>query len=64
MRRVIERVGPDGRQPFYLALDQGIIMAAIRKELSDDLLSRAFSVPDIQSLVEPVIGVESFNDLP
>jgi hypothetical protein len=32
---VIERVGPDGRHPFYLALDLGIIMAAIRKELSD-----------------------------
>jgi len=58
---------PDHRgvvSPFYLALDQGIIMAAIGNELSNDLLRRAFSGPDMQSLVQPVIGVETFNDSP
>jgi hypothetical protein len=50
--------------PFYLALDQGIIMAAIGNELSSDLLRRAFSGPDMQRLVRPVIRVERFNDSP
>jgi hypothetical protein len=39
-------------------------MAAIGNELSNDLLRRAFYGPDMQSLVQPVIGVESFNDSP
>lgn len=50
--------------PFYLALDQGMIMAAIGNELSGDLLRRAFSGPDMEQLVRPVISVESFNDTP
>lgn len=50
--------------PFYLSLDQGIIMAAIGNELSDDVLRRAFSGPDMQHLVRPVIRVERFNDSP
>ena len=50
--------------PFYLALDQGMIMAAIGNELSSDLLRRAFSGPDMERLVRPVISVESFNDTP
>jgi hypothetical protein len=50
--------------PFYLALDQGMIMAAIGNELTGDLLRRAFSGPDMEHLVRPVISVESFNDTP
>jgi len=50
--------------PFYLALDQGMIMAAIGNELSGDLLRRAFSGPDMENLVRPVIRVERFNDTP
>jgi hypothetical protein len=50
--------------PFYLSLDQGIIMAAIGNELSEDLVRRAFSGPDMQHLVRPVIRVETFNDSP
>jgi len=50
--------------PFYLSLDQGMIMAAIGNELSDDLVRRAFSGPDMQDLVRPVIRVERFNDQP
>ncbi len=50
--------------PFYLALDQGMIMAAIGNELSGDLLRRAFSGPDMEQRVRPVISIESFNDTP
>ena len=50
--------------PFYLSLDQGIIMAAIGNELSSDVLRRAFSGPDMLHLVRPVIRVERFNDSP
>jgi Putative glucoamylase len=48
--------------PFYLSLDQGMIMAAIGNELSGDLLRRAFAGPDMEQLVRPVISVERFND--
>ena len=55
-------VGSGVVSPFYLSLDQGIIMAAIGNELSHDLLRRSFSGPDMQHLVRPVIRVEAFND--
>jgi hypothetical protein len=64
---VAQQNPPDHRgvvSPFYLALDQGIIMAAIGNELSIDLLRRAFSGTDMQHLVRPVIRVERFNDSP
>ena len=64
---VAQQKPPDHRgvvSPFYLSLDQGIIMAAIGNELSSDLLRRAFSGPDMQHLVRPVIRVERFNDSP
>jgi hypothetical protein len=65
--QVAQQKPPDHRgvvSPFYLSLDQGIIMAAIGNELSSDLLRRAFSGPDMQHLVRPVIRVERFNDSP
>jgi hypothetical protein len=65
--KVAQQKPPDHRglvSPFYLSLDQGIIMAAIGNELSSDLLRRAFSGPDMQHLVRPVIRVERFNDSP
>ena len=55
-------VGSGVVSPFYLSLDQGMIMAAIGNELSHDLLRRAFSGPDMQHLVRPVIQIETFND--
>jgi hypothetical protein len=64
---VAQQTPPDQRgvvSPFYLALDQGIIMAAIGNELSNDLLRHAFSGPDMEHLVRPVIRVETFNDSP
>ena len=57
-------VGTGVVSPFYLALDQGMIMAAIGNELSSDLLRRAFSGRDMEHLVRPVIAVERFNDSP
>jgi hypothetical protein len=47
--------------PFYLSLDQGIIMAAIGNEIGNDVLRRAFSGPDLIQRVRPVIAVEEFN---
>jgi hypothetical protein len=64
---VAQQTPPDQRgvvSPYYLALDQGIIMAAIGNALSNDLMRRAFSGPDMQQLVRPVIRVERFNDSP
>jgi hypothetical protein len=50
--------------PFYLSLDQGIIMASIGNELGHDVMRRAFAGRDMQRLVQPVISVETFNDRP
>jgi hypothetical protein len=47
--------------PFYLSLDQGIIMAAIGNEVGKDVLRRAFGGPDLIQRVRPVIAVEEFN---
>ena len=50
--------------PYYLSLDQGIIMAAIGNALADDLLRRAFVTNATERTVRPVIGVEEFNSDP
>jgi len=55
-------IGTGVVSPLYLALDRGMIMAAIGNEFSGDVLPRAFSGPDMRHLVRPVIGVERFND--
>ena len=47
--------------PFYLSLDQGIIMAAIGNDVGNDVLRRAFNGPDMIQRVRPVIAVEEFN---
>jgi hypothetical protein len=47
--------------PFYLSLDQGIIMAAIGNDVGNDVLRRAFDGPDLLRRVRPVIAVEEFN---
>ena len=49
---------------FYLALDQGIIMAAVGNELTDDLLRRAFVTDEIRRVLRPVMGVEEFGVRP
>jgi hypothetical protein len=47
--------------PFFLSLDQGIIMAAIGNEVGKDVLRRAFDGPDLIQRVRRVIAFEEFN---
>ena len=47
--------------PYYLALDQGIIMAAIGNALHHDMLRRAFTMQEFRSALKPVISIEVFN---
>ena len=49
---------------FYLALDQGIIMAAVGNDLTDDLLRRSFVTPAMRRVLRPVVGVEEFGVRP
>ena len=48
----------------YLSLDQGIIMAAIGNALGGDFLRDAFSGPDLERGLRPVIGIEQFGASP
>ena len=48
----------------YLALDQGMIMAAIANELGDDVLRRAFVGPDVEGAIRPLIAIERFGAKP
>jgi hypothetical protein len=45
----------------YLALDQGMIMAAVGNALEGDMLRTAFVTPDFKSALRPVMGVEEFG---
>ncbi|HZG69451.1 MAG TPA: glucoamylase family protein [Herpetosiphonaceae bacterium] len=45
---------------YYLALDQGMIMAAIANELRNDRLQRYFSV-EIEQAVRPLMAMEEFT---
>ncbi len=45
---------------FYLALDQGMIMAAIANELTRDRLQSYFA-REVETAVRPVIGMEEFT---
>jgi hypothetical protein len=46
---------------YYLALDQGMIMAAVGNALAQDMLREAFVTPEFRRALLPVIGVEAFN---
>jgi hypothetical protein len=50
--------------PYYLALDQGMIMAAIGNALAQDMLRNAFVTDEFQQVLEPVISIEEFNASP
>lgn len=54
-------VGTGVVSPFYLALDQGMIMAAIGNELENDMLRRAFVTQQFKRALQPVISIEEFN---
>ena len=44
-----------------LALDQGMIMAAIANELADDAMQHAFSDGQVERDIRPLIAVEEFS---
>jgi hypothetical protein len=54
-------VGAGVVSPFYLSLDQGMIMAAIGNALGHDMLRRAFTTPEFEHALQPVISIEEFN---
>lgn len=45
----------------YLALDQGIIMAAIGNALEKDILRDAFATKEFRKELQPIVGMERFN---
>ena len=45
----------------YLSLDQGIVMAAIGNALADDVLREAFATKEFRKVLQPVMGMETFN---
>jgi hypothetical protein len=45
----------------YLSLDQAMVMGAIGNVLEKDVLRRAFSTPEVESALRPVIGIEEFG---
>jgi len=47
--------------PYYLSLDQGIIMAAIGNALGHDMLRRTFTTQEFEQALRPVISIEEFN---
>jgi hypothetical protein len=49
---------------FYLALDQGMIMAALGNALAQDMLRKAFVTPAFRRALQPVIASEAFNASP
>lgn len=57
-------VGTGAVSPFYLSLDQGMIMAALGNALGDDVLRKAFATPDMARVLRPVIGIEHFGASP
>jgi hypothetical protein len=54
-------VGTGAVSPYYLSLDQGMIMAALGNALDDDVLRKAFATPDVEHALRPVIGIEHFG---
>ena len=46
--------------PYYLALDQGMIMAAIANELRNDRLQHYFSHGQVARALRPLMAMEEF----
>ena len=46
---------------YYLALDQGMIMAAIANELRNDRLQTYFTKGEVERAIAPLIGMEEFT---
>ncbi len=45
----------------YLSLDQAMVMGALGNVLGKGVLRRAFSTPDVEAALRPVIGIEEFG---
>ena len=45
----------------YLSLDQAMVMGALGQVLGKGVLRRAFSTPDVEKALRPVIGLEEFG---
>ena len=45
----------------YLSLDQAMVMGALGNVLGKGLLRKAFSTPDVEKALRPVIGIEQFG---
>ena len=46
---------------YFLALDQGMIMAALGNALAQDILREAFVTPAVERALRPVLAVEVFS---
>ena len=45
----------------YLSLDQAMVMGALGNVLGKGVLRKAFSTPDVEKALRPVIGIEEFG---
>jgi len=45
----------------YLSLDQAMVMGSVGNVLADNVIRRAFSTPDVERALRPVIGMEEFG---
>ena len=54
-------VGTGTVSQSYLSLDQGIVMAAIGNALAQDMLRDAFATKAFRKVLQPIIGMETFN---
>jgi len=45
----------------YLSLDQAMVMGALGNVLGKGVLRKAFSTPDVEKALRPVIGIEQFG---
>jgi hypothetical protein len=49
---------------YYLALDQGMIMAALGNALLNDRMVRYFVRGEVKQALKPLLGIEEFNARP
>jgi hypothetical protein len=45
----------------YLALDQGMVLGALGNALAGDDIRRAFVTPQVERVLKPLLGMETFN---
>jgi beta-glucosidase-like glycosyl hydrolase len=57
-------VGTGTVSPYYLSLDQGMIMAALGNALAGDVLRKAFATSDVARALRPVMRIEQFGATP